>query len=186
MPIYEFECKNGHRFEKLFSINDCPKNLLCEYCPRVPGIISRGSVPSLAEKVFSAPANINIGKPTIIFKNPRTGEVEVAASDYDTPRPGFVKEELKNPIERSKFERTVQARQDLANEIITEKLKQDHSETRKNRHADIESRMSSFPNDGTREFLRKAMNRKSKRKFPEKKSQVKLTVNHTDSSNLIK
>lgn len=202
MPLYEYSCLvTGETKEVLMSISDYDlKEIRCPiHCGKVVQAtnerfrISGFKVKTeqyyplhKAEKVFSAPANINIGKPTIIFRDPKTGRTEVAGSDYDTPPQGYIKELLSNPIERSKFEREEQRRVDLANEIITEKMKQDHSETRKNRHADIESRMGDISNDGTREFLRKAMQRKSKRKFPEKKSQVKLTVNHTDSSNLIK
>lgn len=188
MPIYEFICYDHGRFERIFPISEYENIKYGTLC----GLVliddgeSFGQCTGFSERVSSIPANINIGKPTIIFRDPKTGRTELAASDYDTPPQGYIKELLSNPIERSKYEREEQKRVDLANEIVSEKMKQDHAETRKNRHADIESRMNDFPNDGTREFLRKAMARKSKRKFPEKKSQVKLTVNHTDSSNLIK
>lgn len=179
MPIYEFQCTETNEVAEVFM------SLLQWRVQKMPCPIHKRQT-HFAHKIFSVPANINIGKPTIVFRNPKTGDCEVAVCDQDEPRPGFIREKLKNPFERSKFEKQAQAFADEKNAILTEKLKQDHAETRKNRHADIESRMSSFPNDGTREFLRKAMQRKSKRKFPEKKSVVKLTVNHTDSSNLIK
>lgn len=185
MPIYEFECEAGHITETIVLSKYLQNHILCPKIEKeTEEGIARCSLP--AERIWSAPANINIGKPTIIFKNKLTGEFDIATNEHQTPREGFVKEELRNPIERSKFEREAQKRRNAENEITTEYLKTQHAETRKNRHAEINAKMSTFPNDGTREFLKKVMERKSKRKFPEKKSDVKLTVNHTDSSNLIK
>lgn len=187
MPIYEFQCKEtGEIKEVIFPLKAWTvRQILCPI--HFDGISNTGNIIThQAERISSAPANINIGKPTIIFRNPKTGETEVATFEHDTPREGFVKEELRNPIERTKFEQEAQKRRNAENEITTEYLKTQHSETRKNRHAEINAKMSTFPNDGTREFLKKVMNRKSRRKFPDKKSDVKLTVNHTDSSNLIK
>lgn len=188
MPIYEFECSKGHRFEKIFSIGNCPSNLLCEYCPMaVPDIISKGSIPSFAEKVPSAPANINIGKPTIIFRNSKNpNDVQVATSSTDKAPFGFVTEELKNPIERSKFERERQKDLELKNEIITESVRIRDNETRKDRHAEINANMSNLPDDGTRELMKFAMQRTRKKKERTKKSTVRLDINHIDSSNLIK
>lgn len=194
MPIYEFECRDGHKNERIFSVLKCPSYIICEaivkrndwagdFSERITLQLPCGN---RAGKIFSVPARISYGKPTIVFENDKTGEVEVAACDNDEPRPGFTKKELSNPFERSAFEKRAQKYTDEKNAILTEKLKQDHSETRKNRHAEINAKMSSIPNDGTREFLKKAMERKSRRKFPEKKSDVKLTINHTDASNLIK
>ncbi len=180
MPIYEYQCeKTGFTFEVIFKswkgfalLNKIQCQIHTDQHE--------------AEKIWSTPANINIGKPTVVFKNPKTGDLLVATHDQDAPPFGYVKEELKNPIERSKFEKEAQTRKNAENEVTTEYLRSQHAQTRRNLHADLNARMSEFPNDGTREFLKESMNRRSKRKFPEKKTDVKLTVNHTDSSNLIK
>lgn len=32
MPLYEFECENGHRSERFYRISDKPEWLLCDEC----------------------------------------------------------------------------------------------------------------------------------------------------------
>lgn len=189
MPIYEFECQFGHRKERIFSITACPITITCLDCIHILRkadiIYEKDSI--RMHKVPSIPANINIGKPTIIFRNSKNpNDVQVATSSTDKAPFGFVTEELHGPIERSKFERERQKILDVENEIITESVRLRDNETRKNRHAEINANMSNLPDDGTRELMKFAMQRTRKKKERIKKSTVRLDINHIDSSNLIK
>lgn len=175
MPIYEFECPKGHKFEIVRTVAfDFGATFKC-ICGEI------------GERIWSLPANINIGKPTIIFRNSKNpNDVQVATSSTDKAPIGFLIEELHGPIERSKFERERQKILDVENEIITESVRLRDNETRKNRHAEINANMSNLPDDGTRELMKFAMQRTRKKKERTKKSAVRLDINHIDSSNLIK
>lgn len=175
MPIYEFECPNGHKFEIVrVSAFDFGTTFKC-------------TCGAIGDRIWSLPANINIGKPTIIFRNASDPtDVQVASHSEAQVPYGFVKEELHNPIERSKFEKERQKILDAKNELITESVKLRDEATRKARHDDINSRMSSLPDDGTRDLMKFAMERSRKKKEKVKKSNVRLDVNHIDSSNLVK
>lgn len=181
MPIYEFECPDGHRFEKIMSLENGIQNGKWQ-CGSYEGGVFCGK---WAERIWSIPANINLAKPTIIFRNPKTNEVEVATHDNDQPRKGFVREELKNPIERSKFEKEQSQQRYVEDEIVSEAISLERSQTDKNRHADINARMGSYDSQ-TQQLLKSAMKRSAekKKRTPRKQTNIRLDVNHIDQSNL--
>lgn len=187
MPIYEYECnKTGERFEKMQSLAFAEVNQVrCELHKEGLRIITG----HLATRVWSVPANICIGKPTRIFENKFTGETRVAASEYDKPPDGYTVRELKNPIERSQFEREEQVKLDMTNAIVTANLEAQRIATKNNRHADITAHLSSLASDsdnpsGAETLIKAAMKRDKVKKNP-RRSEVKLAVNHTDASNLV-
>src|SRR5438067_4390815 len=81
--------------------------------------------PHHAERVWSAPAKMELSSPTIAFINPQTGKAIVATNRYEKPPDGFIKQELKSSIERSRFEReqnNINAQEDdIYNETIRQK-----------------------------------------------------------------
>lgn len=42
MPLYVFECQCGEQQEKVFKINDCPKEILCECGNKAKKIFAPG------------------------------------------------------------------------------------------------------------------------------------------------
>lgn len=185
MPIYEFECPVHGKFERILSIREfvelddsyyrC-KNFDCGH---------------KCEKIWSLPVYPSHAAPTIIFKNKQTGETEVALyKNQETPH-GFVKEELKTPYERSKFEKEETAKQRIEDEYKTEERRFNVDYVRKQRHADIEAKMDVITKDAdnpsaARALLKEAMKRTRNKKVPDKRTDMKLAVNHFDKSNLDK
>lgn len=205
MPIYEFECEKGHRLEKIFSIPKCPDRVICDFVINfVDGNLTQERCGLLAEKVWSIPVTRFEAAPTIIFRNPRTGETQVATHKNDQPPKGYIREELRGPIERSRFEKEATQRKYVEDELTTEYLKQGREQTAKNLHDDLKARMNATTNtvynpetkqeenitwdEQTKGMLKTAMNytRKRHAKIKPKRTNVRLEVNHTDSSNLIK
>ena len=186
MPIYEFECEYNHVTEHYFGINNCPKAVVCNH------FISELSICNLiAKKIWSLPSYPSHGKPTIVFRNPQTNEVEVATYEHQQAPTGFIKEELKTPLERSKFEKEQAQAQRIEDEYKTEERRYAVDFARKKRHDDLNAKMSSITskaeNPAAAEgLLKAAMERTRKKKIPEKRTDMKLAVNHTDRSNLDK
>lgn len=196
MPIYEFECSEGHKIEKIFNISECPDKIPCEDCSMFGGSME------FMEKVWSVPGNIQIGQPTKMFINTRTGEPFAPMSRYDKPPSGYKEIELRNPIERAKFEKEQQRRTDASNQFTSHMLDSLKSEARKNRHDNLNSRMNAIQReefvdkDGKtqvqeftldhkdKELVKKAMERSKKRSRREKKSNVMIAANHYDKNNL--
>lgn len=182
MPIYEFECKIHGKFEVLLALNLLDSVKMGYTCPIIKCI-------ELCERIWSAPANIQIGKPTRVFQNPSNGKTIVASSDYDKPPFGYIETQLKGPVERSKFEKEEQRKLDITNEIVTRQLEDTRLATKKNRHDDIKANMSRLAAEsdnpsGAEAFIKSAMNRKKKSKHGARKSEVKLAVNHNNANNL--
>jgi hypothetical protein len=210
MPLYEFECPAGHITEKIFSIKDCPNIIDCSYkvdrkIQSVSGtnksIVMDCLLP--AEKIWSIPGNIQLGEPTKVFVNNKTGDVFTPATKSDRPPKGYHEKELKGPIERTKFEKEQQHRVNGRNQFMSHHLDLLKSEARKNRQDDTKARMNAIqreevvnPQSGKTEtieysldhkekaLLKKAMERSAKKPMKEKKSEVKLAVNHSNTSNM--
>jgi hypothetical protein len=188
MPIYEYECPEGHRTERIvLSIHQRDMAIPCNYCS------------AMAELTWSRPGNINLGKPTRIFINNANGEIMMPQTVFDKPPRGYHEKELKNPIERSKFEKEQQVMVDARNETISYSLDGMKAESRKNRHDDLKARMNAVqrdidPNTGQevsytlthqdKALLKKAMDKSTRKKFRDKKSNVMLSVNHQNANNM--
>lgn len=206
MPIFEFECTIHGRFEKILSFEDSEKIICCEKIVfrRTLGSGLNRKCYEPCQKVWSLPVVKFAAPPTIIFKNPRTGELQVATHANDQPPKGFVREELRGPIERSKFEKEASQRKYVEDELLSEHLKQGREQTTKNIHDDIKARMNAVTNkvynpetkqdenvewdETTKAMLKKSMahSRKKHERIKSKRTNVRLDVNHLDSSNLTK
>lgn len=137
------------------------------------------------------PANPQIAPPTIIFRNKQTGKVETAIIRNQSNPYGMEREELKGPFERSKFEKEQQAKHDIENAIVTERNFTIKNETRKNRQSDIRARLSGLAESSenpefTKDLMKLAMERDTKKELPHKKTEFHLVVNHQDRNNLDK
>lgn len=194
MPIYEFECPVHGRFEMLFH--------LFEY-----DIVKDGLPCALdfdcnetAEKIWSLPGNIQIAPPTRVFINTTTNQAQVAVSKYDKPPAGYIEKELKDPIQRSKFEKEDNARVHIQDEVDTYNMDQRRQSHQKLRHDELKSKINSLqtevhPDTGeqikhflepkTKSMLKDAMQHSSKKRVPKKETVRKLAVNHYNSSNLV-
>lgn len=197
MPIYEFECKMGHRFSKFCSLADWDR-LVKEGIP-CEGTIGTGFAHIIGDEfgngraylAWSLPAKMQLGKPTIVFINPSTGQAQVAVHEHEQPPPGFIKEELKSSIERSKFENVqnqIAAEEDA---IYNENIRQKREEARRsiidNTIAHASSDASSSDNPSATEALMKSAIEHIRKK-PEvrrkRKTEFRLDVNHLDKTNL--
>lgn len=144
-----------------------------------------------ADKVWSLPANIQIGAPTIAFVNPKTGVAQIATSRYDQPPPGYIKQEIKGSIERTKFENLqseIHARED---DIYNENIRQKREDARRNLIDDIKANTSSDADKSdnsiaTKQLMNKAIEHiRNKPAVPKKrKTEFRFDVNHKDKSNL--
>jgi putative FmdB family regulatory protein len=47
MPVYEYECKNGHRFESIRRVTDIAETLVCQECKSENKIVRAKLVPSM-------------------------------------------------------------------------------------------------------------------------------------------
>lgn len=190
MPIYEFECIYGcGKFEKILPKSEAStRSIRCEL--PISGLHNIVIAHS-AEKVWSMPANIQIGKPTIVFVNPQTGAAQVATSQYDSPPPGYVKEEIKGSIERSRFEKQQNAINAIEDDIYNESIRQKREEARKHiiddtmANMEIDAAKTENP-EATRQLTKKAIEHiRNKPSLKNKrKTQFVLDVNHLDNSNL--
>lgn len=143
-------------------------------------------------RIWSRPANIQLGKPTIVFINPQTGVAQVATSEHDSPPPGFIKQELKGPIERSKFEQTQNAINAQEDAIYNENLRINREEARERTLKGIDEniREDAAKSDNPAETVRLMQAAKEyikKKPTMKKKRQTNfvLDVNHKDKSNLV-
>lgn len=194
MPIYEYECPIHGKIEKCLPLSysnvkdiPCTKDIDCE---------------ERAERIWSLPGNIQIGSPTKMFVNNKTGEVYSPSTKFDKPPKGYHEIELKTPIERSKFEREQQRKADAENQLTSHVLDSMKSEARKKRHDDLKSRMNAIQKETVinregkeetlefsldhkdKQLLSKAMERSKKKPRKEKKTEVKLAINHYNPSNM--
>jgi hypothetical protein len=199
MPLYEFECAMGHRFEKLFPISkleEVKKNgIPCEGGYQSP----QGTAHFVGEEfgngraylVPSRVANIQIGQPTIVFKDPRTGVAQIATSRYDSPPPGFIKEEIRGSIERTKFENEQNKLASFEDEVYNTNREMERELLRKsiiddtNANASIDAAQSDNPS-ATEHLMKRAIEHiRNKPKLRKKrKTEFRLDVNHLDKSNL--
>lgn len=61
MPLYEYECPNGHRTEKFLSLAEADKRIKCPQCgKRTERVFSRTGAPILKEGVggFYSPTKV--------------------------------------------------------------------------------------------------------------------------------
>lgn len=184
MPIYEFECPIHGVFEYILPLSKLDEiNKGCA-CPEVVLNSEFGRCGELSERIWSIPIVRFEGKPTIIFRNAQNPtQVQVATHENDTPPEGYIEEELRGPIERTKFENEQNKIKDVENQMITESIRLRKDQERKARHADQDATMSNH-DTGTQELLKFVRERNRKKEPPAKKSQVRLDINHLDSSNL--
>lgn len=144
-----------------------------------------------AYKIWSQPANVQLGKPSIVFVNPQTGAAQIATSNYDSPPPGFVKQELKGPIERSRFEQVQGAIASHEDDIFNEDIRQKRDEFKKthlkliDQHLQEDAQSSSNP-ELTVRLMEAAKDRIIKKDLVPKKrkTEFRFDVNHKDSSNI--
>lgn len=192
MPIYEYRCtQTGEVTEMIMSLSEWDKRLIG--CP-----IHNGTSHT-AEKISSIPGNIQIASPTRIFVNPKTGEAQVATSNYEKPPHGYIDKELKGPYERSKFEKEERQRNHVIDEIDTYRMQQRREAHRKERHDHLRATMNATQVDmdehgnevryhleeKDKHMLGRAMQDSAKRRnVPDKRTENYLAVNHTDASNL--
>lgn len=200
MPIYEYDCPLGHKtaiIVKTYAnlrVIDCPgySNALFgldELFEKQEALNGRCS--EKADKSWSRPSNIQIGKPTIVFINPSTGAAQIATSEYEEPPKGFIKEELKGPVERSKFENQQAKLAEMDDLIFNEDIRQKREEFKDNhlklidQHLREDAQSSDNP-ELTVKLMKAAKDRiKKKSALPKKrKTQFRLDVNHIDKSNL--
>lgn len=185
MPIYEFECPIHGRFELIVSLQRYDMVRDGSECAIDAACLKR------CEKVPSLPVYPSHGKPTIVFRNNKTGEVEVATYEHQQAPDGFIKEELKTPLERSRFEKEQTQNQRIEDEYKTEERRYAVDFARKKRHDDLNAKMSSITSKAdnpaaAESLLKAAMERTRKKKVPEKRSEMRLDVNHQNKSNLDK
>lgn len=198
MPIYEFKCEAEHITEGIYTNLSSIREIVCQVIIEVPSITGdtnlRTYIPCgrKAEKIFSIPANPQIAPSTVIYRDLKTGKVETAHSRNQANPKGMVKEELKGPFERSKFEREQQRLHNVENEMVTQRNFAIKDQARKNRHSDINSRMNTVEVNSnenpqlTKDLLKMAMDRSNKKELPHKKTEFHLAVNHQDRNNLDK
>lgn len=160
--------------------SECAIDAACiERCEKIPSKL--GLVSGISQTV-----------PTTIFRNANNpNDIRIAVYKNQEVPHGYIKEELKTPMERSRVEREMARVQDAQDDFDTAKREFVTNHVRKERHADLNARMNSLVKNAenpeqAKALLKSAMNRTNKKKVPRKKSQLHFSINHTDSSNMIK
>jgi hypothetical protein len=196
MPIYEFECKMGHRLEIYMTVEEMEAvketGIQCTGQPRGYAHLTGDEFGNgRAYKVWSSFNTTQIGKPTIAFVNPQTGEARIAVHPHEQPPAGFVKEEIKGSIERTRFEQTQNAIHAEQDAIYNEQIRQKREEFKSTHIAAIKSHLAddaaSSENPAATESLMNAAIERIRKKDPlpkKRKTEFKLDVNHIDKSNL--
>jgi hypothetical protein len=190
MPIYEYECLDGHINERILTIKEMESKYFQEDLTCCVKINKYGELDEngdncglLLHKVQSTFNTTQVGKPSLIFRNPKTGAIQVSTHEYQVPPSGFVKEELRNPAERTKFEKEYNERMRVQDEIQTEKRRLETSDSQKNRQDDLKSRLSSIAAKSenpsmTESLVKNAMKRnRKKERVPKKKTNFHFEVN---------
>jgi hypothetical protein len=184
MPIIEYECEMGHRKEELFlSHKNIVEEIRCEECEFLYSNEDEGHVYCPMHRIWSKPANIQIGKPSIVFRNPKTGEIQNASYEHQQVPYGFVKEELKSPFERSKFEKEYNQKMAQQDEVQTEIRRQKMADNQKLRQDKNRSNLSKIAAksdnpSATKSLLKSAIERNRKReRVPKKKTNFHFEVN---------
>jgi hypothetical protein len=110
MPIYEYECPVGHRFEVMTrGISHSVSNTLpCQVAYDTIDENGETNCPLIAERVWSKFSTLSDSKSTTYFVNSNTKEVRLAASDNDTNPIGFERKEAKGLGGRLKLEKDLQ------------------------------------------------------------------------------
>lgn len=192
MPIYEFECPEHGHFERIFKLSELDRvNKHGVFCGQILSMNSDFIVGEefyckyICQKIWSVPAKTNLGKATKVFRNPKTGDVKVANFANQKPPKGYVSEEIQGQSARLKLEKRLNHHQQIENSIISENAEQAKEATRKERHADLRAGMNNFDSH-SQQLVKLAMERTNKKPFRKKKSEIRMAINHTDSSNLNK
>lgn len=189
MPIYEYECPIHGKFERLRPIHVDSKTALCS---------DDGCVLD-CEKIYSPFNTLSDSKSTVYFQNKQTGEVRLAASDFDTNPIGFEKKEAKGLGGRLKLEKDLQ-KQDTEkqkgqhySEVLTKNIltKKRHDNIRANFntvHQIIDEKTGKQTgtytyDEGTKALMKKAMERSNKSVPRFREKQMMFDVNHKDKSN---
>lgn len=206
MPIYLFACMfTGETKEEIMPLSDWDvKEIKCpihcrDFVEEVNGKIKTNLIRKYplhnAERIparLGLVSGISQTTSTIIFRNASNpNDIRVAVYKNQEVPHGFIKEELKTPMERSRVEREMAKIQDAQDDFDTAKREFVTDHVRKERHADLNARMNSLTKDAenpeqAKALLKSAMNRTNKKKVPRKKSQLHFSVNHDNASNLIK
>lgn len=185
MPIYQYECPIHGIFEEILPISKCDlKQIQC-------GFKNNVYCYKIAEKIWSLTTYPSHGAPTVIYKNPRTGEIRTAILKNQQTPAGYERIELKTPFERTKAEKEMQETANAENEYVTERNRYLKEETQKNRHNDLKARMGTITKDSDNpsaaaDLLKAGMTRNRKKKLPPKKTEFHFAVNHNDRGNLDK
>jgi hypothetical protein len=183
MPIREYRClKTNESFEVVEIVVKNPEQtIICKLHCDLDGTYS--CLPHHAELQISSFNTTQIGKPSIVFRNPKTGEIQNASFEHQPVPAGFVKEELRNPAERTKFEKEYNQKMAQQDDIVTEMRRQKMDENQKSRQDKNKANLSKIAArsdnpSATKSLLRSAMTRNRKReRVPKKKTNVHFDVN---------
>src|ERR1043165_3897036 len=166
MPIYEFECeRTGQVFERIMPLHLSDlKKVECEFHSMCRGI----KIPSR----LGLTSGLSQTTPTVIFRNANNpNDIRPAVYKGQQTPHGFIKEELKTPMERSRVEREMASIQDAQDDFDTAKREFVTNHVRKERHSDLRARMNSLTEKSdnpalAEHLLKKGMERSNKKRVP--------------------
>jgi putative FmdB family regulatory protein len=186
MPIYQYLCENCGRFtEQILKISDAINEVPCDDCD------------GKLIKQWSTFNSLNITPETVYFKNPETGQVQLAGNKYDTGPNGYIKEEAKGLAGRLQLEKRLQNQdRDNAKAVHYNELMNKHILT-KQRHDEIKANFNTVHtikhedgseekftlDDQTKDLMKLAMDRSNKKEPKYKDRPFIFPVNHNDKSN---
>jgi hypothetical protein len=187
MPIYEFICADNHKIEKYMTLQELNtidyRDLICPFVIGTRNANFNILCALPLEKIHSTFNTTQVGKPSIVFRNRKTGEIQVASSEHEQAPYGFVKEELKTPFERSRFEKEYNKKMSEQDDVQTEMRRQkmaDNQKLRQDRNRKNLSKIAGKADNpsAAKSLMRKAMERNRKReRVPKKKSNFRFEVN---------
>jgi hypothetical protein len=186
MPIYELECAKCGVVEEVYYSSY--KTYQEDAEATIDHSQFGASCGGYMTMIWSLPANLQIGKPTIVFKDPKTGDAIVAVHPHQPTPEGYIKEEIKGSIERSKFEIQQNKLHHEKDEIYNLTAQMQRDEVRKANHDQVKAELNAIADSSdnplaTKELMKAALNRPA-RELKKRKTEFKLDVNHLDKSNL--
>lgn len=166
MPRYEFECERGHRVERTYPMDKCPKTIMCQECFKSLNLRVD------AEKCWSRFSTLDDSKATVVFRDVNNRLSFPESADVPTPR-GTVREEYKGLKARDNLRKDVQRETDVKHYLNEAAHRTQVEMAREQRHAAIKQNMDKITRESdnptaTVEAIKGAMEYSKNRKHKSK------------------
>lgn len=207
MPIYEFECSEGHRVERILSIERMQRakhkqDLFCDFIYDSPACLKGEQCGLILNLVWSLPAKMGTpddSRSNFTYYENEKGQVEFTSTPHQYHPKGFVKKEARNHIERLRIEEKIRKQDNERLERQRENQDIIRGYSVSERHAELRNAINQgviveTADDGTKTTIRldevskslikKGMKRTNEVGVKKQKSDFHFEVNHDNKSTI--